>query len=194
MAKKSERQELLQLYRELMTDKHMIVRNEGRREIIIYSMTKPDGKTLSISYANREDLRGWREPTPESIVEKLLKKSRQHATTKRKLEKSSLATQKEMAWIGEHRALIPYLLEYAETKDTEYCCFRDFICKTRLNNGMGFGAWWRKIVGIGTWQLKWRTSQQSEIFRKRKLPEFNRHTILCLPLAWLPKEHTETKH
>lgn len=195
MAKKlTEKQELLQFYRELMTDEHMTV---SRFNEVTYKIVRKDGTSSKFSFVRPYDVgeeapADWEEPTPEIIVAKIMKKCKPRTFTQNELNATAFETQAKMVWIGEHSDLIPYLLEYAKTDRETFSCFREFIYWTELrktNYTKNFAQWWRET--FPKYEVKYPQNVED-------VAQFDRFVIDSLPVAWLPdgydlKRKSETK-
>lgn len=184
MAKKlTQKQELLQFYRELMTDEHMTVSKDNE---VTYKIVREDGTSSQFSFlrpykVGEKAPDDWEEPTPESIVARIMKICKPRTFTQKELNASSLVKQAEMIWIGGHRELIPYLLEYAKTDSETFSCFREFIYWTELrktNYTKNFDQWWRET--FPNYEAKFSLTGGG-------VAHFDRSVIDSLPVSWLPK-------
>lgn len=189
MAKKlTEKQELLQFYKELMTDEH---KTEDEYGNVTYSMTRPDGTSSSFTYMRpykpgETPPKDWEEFTPELIVKEIQKRCKPRTFTQKELNASPIATQNQLFWIGEHRGLIPYLLDYAATDRKDFSCFREFIYWTQLrpmDYTKTFKQWWHETVNDPSYSEKHKDIQERDLC----LPD--RYVIGILPLAWIPESY-----
>lgn len=190
MAKKlTQKQELLQFYKELMTDEHMTVTKANE---VTYKIVREDGTSSQFSFVRPYDVgqkppTDWEEPTPESIVAQIMKRCKPRTFTQKELNATTLITQAQMNWIGEHRDLIPYLLEYAKTDRETFSCFREFIYWTELrqtNYTKTFAQWWRETFP---------KYEVSDMVKVDKIMRFYRFIIDCLPAAWLPEGYERNR-
>lgn len=184
MAKKlTEKQELLQFYKELMTDEHRTV---SKHNEVTYKIVREDGTSYKFFFRRPYEVGekapdDWEEPTPESIVAQIMKRCKPRTFKQKELNATTLITQAQMNWIGEHRDLIPYLLEYAKTDRKAFSCFREFIYWTELrqtNYTKTFAQWWRET--FPKYEVKYPKKVEDVV-------QFDRFVIDSLPVAWLPE-------